>query len=211
VLDGSELPAQIRDGRYVVVSGRKGPYLRGRGFMWIDMQDGIALGAFYFHPTNGEPTPTVTIFSNQVKEDSLKMSQLPRAFAQELTLWSAESGVPPVTTRYFIGGLNKRILLEHDEAYCAPVNGVASADDCEQMNSDAADIDLNAAYYLEQTNYATNATAWMITGPDQVAWIQTRDNACGNGPDWLPCRIRMTREHVHVIVHRHTVGQLPHK
>lgn len=211
VIDSSDLPVRIRNGRYVVVSGRNGPYLKGRGLMWIDMQDGIAQGAFYFHPTNGEPTPTVTIFSNQVKEDSLKMSQLPPAFARELSLWSAESGVPLVTTRYFIGGLNKKILLEHDEDYCAPITGAASAEDCEQMNADAADIDLNAAYYLEQTNYATNATAWMIVGPDQVAWTQTRDTTCGNGPDWLPCRIRMTREHVHVIIHRHTVAQLPHK
>jgi hypothetical protein len=34
----------------------------------------------------------------------------------------------------------------------------------QQINADAADIDLNAAYYVEQTHHATNATAWMITG-----------------------------------------------
>jgi len=62
VLTGSPQPVQIRDGRYVIVSSRSGPYLKGRGFIWIDMQDGIALAAFYFHPTNGEPTPTVTVF-----------------------------------------------------------------------------------------------------------------------------------------------------
>ena len=95
VLTGSPLPVQIHDKRYVMVSGRNGPYLRGRGFMWIDTQDGIALGGFYFHPTNGEPTPTVTIFSKQVREESLKMTQLPAAFAVDLSRWSAESGVPP--------------------------------------------------------------------------------------------------------------------
>jgi hypothetical protein len=71
VLKGSPVPVRLREGRYVTISGRNGPYLMGRGFLWFDLQDGIVLGGFYFHPTNGEPTPTVTIFSRQVKEESL--------------------------------------------------------------------------------------------------------------------------------------------
>jgi hypothetical protein len=202
VLTGSPLPVQIRDGRYVMVSGRSGPYLSGRGFMWIDRQDGIALGGFYFHPTNGEPTPTVTIFSKQVKERFLRMSQLPTAFAQDLSQWSTDSRVPPVTTRYFITGSNEKILLEHDEDHCAFVDDTAAPpkDGCEQMNADAADIDLNAAYYLEQTNHATNATAWMIVGQDQLAWTQVRFDTCRVGPDPLQCHIRLTRERTHVII-----------
>jgi uncharacterized protein YecT (DUF1311 family) len=213
VLTGSPLPVQIHDKRYVMVSGRSGPYLRGRGFMWIDTQDGVALGGFYFHPTNGEPTPTVTIFSKQVKEESLKMSQLPAAFAVDLARWSADSGISPVTTRYFIGGVDRKILLEHDEDFCSPADGTTAPADCEQMNANAADIDLDAAYYLEQTDHATNATAWMINGPDQVAWIQVRDDTCRVGPDRLRCRIRVTRERTHVIINRnrHSVAQLPHK
>jgi len=213
VLTASQLPVQIRDGRYAMVSSNSGPYLKGRGFVWIDMQDGIALAAFYFRPTNGEPTPTVTVFSRQVKEESLRMSQLPPAFAEALSQWSGDSGVPPVTTRYFIGGSNKKILLEHDEDYCAPTNaaGASAPDDCEQMNADAADIDLTAAYYLDQTNHATNATAWMIVGEDQVAWIQLRDNTCRIGPDRLRCRIRMTRERTRVILGQHPAQHSPHK
>jgi uncharacterized protein YecT (DUF1311 family) len=213
VFKGSTSPVQIRDGRYVLVSGQSGPYLAGRGFMWIDIQDGIALGGFYFHPTNGEPTPTVAVFSKQIKENSLKMSQLPPAFAEDLSQWSQESRVPPITTRYFLTGTNERILLEHDEDYCAPVGGSAipSEGDCEQMNADAADIDMNAAYYLEQTHYATNATAWMIVGEEQVAWIRVRDDTCRIGPDPLRCHIRMTREHTHVIVNRHPGPHPPHK
>jgi len=205
VLNGSPLPVQIRDGRYVVVSGRSGPYLAGRGFIWIDLQDGIALGGFYFHPTNGEPTPTVNIFSKQVQEEPLKMSQLPPAFAEDLSQWSAESRVPPITTRYFITGSNRKILLEHDEDYCGPVAsmGPRPESDCQQRNADAADIDMNAAYYLEQTNHATNATAWMITGEDQVAWLRVRENTCGIGPFPLICRIRITRERTRVIIWRH--------
>ena len=45
------------------------------------------------------------------------------------------------------------------------------------MMADAADIDETAAYYLNQVDCATNATAWMIGG-DQVARVQVRDNSC---------------------------------
>jgi len=60
---------------------------------------------------------------------------------------------------------------------------------------------MNAASYLEQTHHVTNATAWMITGDDQVAWIQVRDTTCGGVLDPLGCHIRMTRERTHVILH----------
>jgi hypothetical protein len=213
VLNGSPQPVRIRDGRYFLVSGRSGPYLAGRGFIWMDMQDGIALGGFYFHPTNGEPTPTVNVFSTQVKQEPLGMSQLPPAFAQDLSQWSEESRVPPVTTRYFITGSNRKILLEHDEDYCLPVAGETAPpeNDCVQMNADSAELDMNAAYYLEQTNHATNATAWMITGEDQVVWLQVRARTCGFGPDLLRCRIRMTRERTRVIIRRPPIVHRPHR
>ena len=208
VLNGSSQPVELRDGRYLLVSGHSGPYLLGRGFVWFDLKDGIALGGFYFHPTNGEPTPAVNIFSRQVKEEYLTLGQLPPAFAEDLSQWSAESRVPPVTTRYFITGQNKKILLEHDENYCNG-SGTHSETNCEQMNADAADIDMNAAYYLEQTNHATNATAWMITGEDQVAWLRVRDNTCRIGFDPLRCHIRITRERVHIIIRRRPVVHIP--
>jgi uncharacterized protein YecT (DUF1311 family) len=160
------------------------------------------LAGFYFHPTNGEPTPTVTILSKQVKEESLSMSQMPPAFADDLRTWSAKSSIARITTRYFITGDKKKILLEHDEDFCvAPPNAVPPPFDlCQQMNADAAEIDMNAAYYLDQTNHATNATAWMIMGQDQIAWIQVRESTCRVGPDPLRCRIRMTRERTRVFL-----------
>ena len=212
VLDGSTVPVQILDSRYLIVSGHSGPYLSGKGLVWIDLQEGIVLGGFYFHPTNGEPTPTVTVFSNQVKEKALLMSQLPPAFSEDLRQWSQDSKIPPVTTRYFITANKEKILLEHDEDYCAPTDSTLAhpAEVCQQMAADAADIDLNAAYYLEQTNHATNATAWMIVGAEQVAWYQVRDNTCGFGSAALGCHIRLTREHTHIIVRRpHPVPRPP--
>jgi hypothetical protein len=204
VLKYSPLPVEIRSGRYAIITGTHGPYLGGCGFLWIDMQEGITLGGFFFHPTNGEPTPTVTIFSRQVKEDTIALSQLPPEFAAVLRGWSADAHVPPVTTRYFITGTNKRILLEHDEDFCLPVDGNPGPplSVCDAMNAEAADIDLTAAYYLDQVHYSPNATAWMIVGTEQVSWIRVRDDTCRIGPEPLRCRIRMTHERTHLIIHR---------
>ncbi len=195
---------QIRDNRYMLLSSRSGPYLAGKGFIWIDMQDGIGLGGFYFHPTNGEPTPSLNVFSRQVKEETLSLRQLPPAFVDDLVQWSTASRVPPVLTSYFLTGSNKKILLEHDEDYCTLADGSQAAADshCEEMDADAADLDMNAASYLDQTHHATNATAWMITNPDQVAWLQVRATTCGPGPNQVACRIRMTRERTRVIMGR---------
>jgi hypothetical protein len=76
------------------------------------------------------------------------------------------------------------------------------------MNADAADFDMDAANYLEQTHHATNATAWMITGEDQKVWLRVRVNTCG---DLLPCRIRLTRERVRIISRRPPVVHRAHK
>ena len=203
VISGSRDPVRLREGRYLMLSGELGPYLGGRAFLWIDLQDGVGVGAFYFHPTNGEPTPTVAVFSRQIRTELLALSDLPPAFAQDLGEWSVHSSVPEVTTRYFLTGTNKRVLLEHDEDFCSLGDGrfAPSGSGCEQLNADAADVDETAAYYLAQVHYATNATAWMI-GSDQIAWVQLRSNTCSGIADPLGCRIRVTREHTHAIIHR---------
>jgi uncharacterized protein YecT (DUF1311 family) len=201
VLDGPPLPVDIRDGRYVMVASHGGPYLRGKGFMWFDIREGIALGGFFFRPTNGEPTPTLTIFSRQLKVDTLAMSQLPPEFAEDLAQWASVTGVPAVSPRYFIPDNGKKYVLLHDEDYCAAPQGgpAADPDACEQMNFDAAAADLNAADFMAQTGHLANATAWMLN-PEQVAWIGVRDRTCGGV---LGCRIRMTRERTRVIIGQH--------
>jgi len=199
-LTDSNEAVQVRDGRYVMLSGRSDlfPGLQGKGFLWIDMQDGLLLGGFYFHPTNGEPTPSMTVFSNQLLVDALSMAELPPEFFTDFIQWTSDERISPVTTRYFIGGLDKRILLEHDEDFCSAAVGPMGSD-CLQMTADAADVDMNTAYYLEQVHYATNATAWMIVGSDETAFIRFRDNRCRGVVDPLGCRIRVTREQVHTI------------
>jgi len=217
VLSGSPMPVRVTEGRYVTLEGRASLYpgLSGKGFVWVDMQEGVVLGAFYFHPSNGEPTPSVTVFSKMIAEDAITMGELPPAFEDELIEWQQSAGVPMVTTRYFIGDTREKILLEHDEDYCAPIAGAPATDapppaGCEQMDADAADLDMNAAYYLEQTHHATNATAWMITEQDQIAFVDIRERSCRTGPDPLGCRVRLTHEHIGVIVHRPAPHPEPH-
>ena len=164
VLSASPLPVEIREGRYMMLSTQSE---RGaaRGFLWIDLQKGIALGGIFFHPSNGEPTPTLTLFSKQVNENSLEMSQLPSAFAQDLSQWAALAGLPPVTTRYFINASNKKIVLAHDEDLCKNTDGrsVPSAEACKEMHEYAADVDMKAADFLHRTDYASNATMRLIS------------------------------------------------
>jgi uncharacterized protein YecT (DUF1311 family) len=103
-----------------------------------------------------------------------------------------------VVTRYFIPDNGKKYVLVHDEDYCDhPANAPAPPQDqCQALNADAADTDVNAAYFMKETHNQANATAWML-GPDQVAWIGVRDRTCGVG---LACRIRVTRQRTRVLI-----------
>ena len=207
VMSGSPIPVRVIGGRYVMLQGKASLYpgLSGKGMMWVDTQDGVVLGAFYFHPSNGEPTPSVTVFSKQIAEDAITMGELPPEFEEALMGWSQSQGVPMVTTRYFIGDTHEKILLEHDEDFCsAGPNGRPMGnpgDDCLEMNVKAADLDEGAAYFLDQTHYATNATAYML-GPDQVEFLRVRERTCGNVVDPLACQIRVSRERTRVILKR---------
>jgi uncharacterized protein YecT (DUF1311 family) len=199
LLDGAPLPIDIRDGRYAMIASHGGPYLSGKGFLWFDMKDGVTLGGVYFHPVNGEPTPTLAIFSRQLKDTALSMSQLPAAFQQDLAQWILVADPRWVSTRYFIPENGMKYVLLHDEDYCAQPVGTppVSPDKCERLNAAAADADMNAAYFMAQTHNAANATAWML-GPDQVAWIGLRERTCG--ADWFACRIRVTRQRTRVLL-----------
>jgi hypothetical protein len=210
VLSGSPMPVRVVGDRYVTLEGRASLYpgLAGKGFVWVDMQDGLVLGGFYFHPSNGEPTPSVTVFSQQIGEEAITLGELPPEFADELREWSQRAGVPLVTTRYFIGDTHEKILLEHDEDFCsAGANGRPLGnlgDDCLEMNVNAADLDEGAAYFLDQVHYATNATAYML-GPDQIEFLRVRERTCGSVVDPMACRIRVSRERTRVILKRSPV------
>lgn len=199
VLDGKPLPVDVREGRYVLVTSSGGPYLRGRGFVWFDMQEGIGIGAVFFHPTNGEPTPTLAVFSRQWNTDALAWSQLPPVFRGAVAEWSQRSFVPMIPVTYFIPENGKKYPLIHDLDYCG-AGSVYGADPnrCQQLDADAADADMNAAYFMQETHNAANATAWML-GPDQVAWVGMRTSVCGVA---LACRIRLTRVRTRVLMRR---------
>ena len=202
VLKDQPLPVDVREGRYVMVASRGGAYLRGRGFLWFDMQRGIAMGGFFFQPVNGEPTPTLTFFSRLLKEEALTSSQLPLPLLQDEGQWASIAEVPPISPRYFIPENGRKFALIHDEDFCGGPQGEAPAPDaaCLKMNADAADADMNAAYFMAQTRNAANATAWMLD-PEQIAWIGLRDRSCG-GLNNLGCRIQFTRQRTRIILRR---------
>lgn len=198
MLDSTGLPVEIHDGRFVTIGSHGGTYLSGRGFLWFDMQEGIGLGGVYFHPVNGEPTPTLAIFSRQLKDTDLGISQLPPEFQQDMERWSEIANLPPVTVRYLVPENGKKYVLLHDEDYCGVPPGAPPppADICQQMNADAADADMNGAYFMKESGNAANATAWRLA-PEQVAWIGIRNSTCGVG---LACRIAITRRRTRAIL-----------
>jgi hypothetical protein len=201
VLDTEPLPVDIRDGRYAMIGTHGGGFHGGRGFMWFDMKEGIGLGGMYFHPGNGEPTPTLAIFSRQLKDTALSISQLPPAFVEDLSQWALVVGLPAITTRYFIPGNGRKYVLAHDEDYCSHPGDAPPPDEerCEKMNADAAGIDLDAADFMAKTGNAPDATAWML-GPWQVDFIATLNRSCGVGPNQWQCRARLTRQRVRVVL-----------
>jgi uncharacterized protein YecT (DUF1311 family) len=200
VLDNDPLPVTVRDGRFVMVATAGGPdaHMSGRGFLWFDIQEGIGLGGIYFHPTNGEPTPTLAIFSRQLTDTSLTMGQLPPDFFADFAQWASLARVHPVSPRYFIPANGKKYVLIHDEDYCWHPDGTPGPDpdECQQKNADAADADMTAAYFMQETGNASDATAYMLD-PEQVAWIGIRERTCGAG---LACRIRVTRQRTRVLL-----------
>jgi uncharacterized protein YecT (DUF1311 family) len=199
-LSGPSLPVDVREGRYVMIAANTNAFKGGKGFVWFDIQAGIGIGGVFFRPTNGEPTPTLAIYSRQIKATDLGISQLPEAFAQDLAQWSLVTGMRSVTVRYFIPDNGRKYVLLHDEDYCAhPEVAPAQPDGgCEQLNADAADADMDAAYFMQETGNLANATAWML-GPEQVAWIGVRIRTCGGV---LGCQIRMTRARTRVLIGR---------
>jgi uncharacterized protein YecT (DUF1311 family) len=197
-LGGPPLPVNVRDGRYVMAAANTNAFKGGKGFVWFDLQAGIGVGGVYFHPTNGEPTPTLAIYSRQIKATDLGISQFPEAFAQDLAQWSLVTGMRPVTVRYFIPDNGRKYVLLHDEDYCAhpEIAPARPSGGCEQLNADAADADMNGAYFMQETGNLANATAFML-GPDQVAWISFRTRTCGAG---LACEIRVTRQRTRALI-----------
>ncbi len=198
MFDGTPFPVQIREGRYVTVGSHGGTYLSGRGMLWFDMQEGIGLGGVYFHPVNGEPTPTLAVFSRQLKQTELGSSQLPVPFQQDLEHWSAMANLPTITVRYLVPETGRKYVLVHDEDYGgqAPGQPPPPPDICQEMNADAADADMNGAYFMKESGNAANATAWRLM-PDQMAWIGVRDRTCGAG---LACRITITRRRTRALL-----------
>ena len=165
MLGASPSPVVLRDGRYVIVTGRRDPGGRGRAFLWVDMQQGIALGGIFFYPSNGEPSPTLTLFSSQISRDSVHIAQFPSAFLNDLAQWSKEAAIPPLTTRYFISASSEKTVLAHEEVCRPPLDVDPAAQNCVQQKMEAAAIDREAGAFLANVHYASNGTQRMVGDP----------------------------------------------
>lgn len=170
MLRTSEAPVQIRDDRYVMVTGGRTPESggRGRAFLWVDMQQGTAIGGIFFYPSNGEPSPTLTLFSSQVGADSIHVKQLPPAFLEDFSRWTLDAAVPVSTARYFINASNKKSVLPHDEDTCPMAPTSPGGESCTQQKVEAASMDRQAGEFLARVHYASNGTAHTLSDPFQM-------------------------------------------
>jgi hypothetical protein len=197
-LGNHPMPITVRDGRYVMVgSAGTDDQHYAHGFLWFDIQTGIGLGGIYFHPTNGEPTPTLTIYSKQLTDTDLSMAQLPPEFYQDFVQWAAKAGVAEISPRYFIPANKKKYALLHDEDYCAHPANTPLLGGCQELSVAAAEADLIAAYFMHFAHNASDATSFELDF-DQLDWLAVRERTCA-GPNGAACRIQITRQRTAVL------------
>lgn len=202
VIRGPAEPIAMRDGRYIMMSACQVPACSSaRALLWIDTSARLAIGALEFTPSNGEPTPTQTLFSNQILDVITEPSQLPDAFIADLREWSKASKLRAPMARYFINGRGFKTAVPHDDDNCAGGNRSAlPLSLCAGMNVAAADQDVQAAFYLLVNGY-TNGPVRTELQADQDKWRRDRQTACGMGVtlDALACQLKYTRDRVHAL------------
>ncbi|HEY6357721.1 MAG TPA: hypothetical protein VIX35_05730, partial [Vicinamibacterales bacterium] len=156
ILRGAGEPVTIRANRFAMLSACDTPTCTGaRAFVWVDTEHGVEIGGIEFEPSNGEPTPTLTLFSKQVLDPVTKRVQLPADFIEDLATWTRVSRRRATPARYFINGQGVKTVLAHDEDNCHGADQSSlAATLCRSLNVDAAEQDLAAAYYLLSNSFA---------------------------------------------------------
>jgi uncharacterized protein YecT (DUF1311 family) len=190
----------MRANRFAMLSACDAPACTGaRAFVWVDTDRGVEFGGIEFAPSNGEPTPTLTLFSKQVVDPVTKRIQLPADFVEDLGTWTRASRRRTTPARYFINGQGLKTVVVHDENNCTGADRSSlAATLCSSMNLDAADQDLAAAYYLLYNSFANGTTMRSAVKADEDKWVLDRKTACGlanDGPA-LACRLKAASERV---------------
>jgi hypothetical protein len=202
MLNGPSFAVELRDGlpkdaagRYLMISAKRSARGIGQSFYWFDLQQGVTFGGIFFNPTNGEPTPTLTIFSNQIGDRVTKASQLPAAFLQDLESWRTARNVPPMTVRYFINASGRKLVLMHDGEACSPASGSLAGDpsECQAMNEATSESDMQASLYLLRIHYAEGSPARKELEAAQNQWEASELDGCEGKPDRLECRAELMR------------------
>lgn len=206
ILRGLPDPITVRANRFVMLSACSPTCTNGRAFLWIDTQQGVAIAGIDFAPTNGEPTPTLTLISKQVLEPVTKRVQLPPDFVEDLATWTRASRHRGVAARYFMNGSGLKTVVPHDEDNCHGADRSAlAATLCGAMNGDAADQDLAAAYYLLTNDFKPDSPMRAALTTDEDKWVAERRTTCGPGTDGpaLACRLKLTTERVAALTDLH--------
>jgi uncharacterized protein YecT (DUF1311 family) len=206
IMRGPAQPIQVRDGRYTVLAACQSASCAGaRAFLWVDTGGALAIGAIQFNPSNGEPTPTQTIFASQVQDPITSMSQLPSAFVQDLARWTSAGRTTPPMARYFVNGKGVKTPVPHEEDACLATDARSSQLPiglCAPMNLANAEQDLAAALYLLNASFAEGTKSRADLKAEQGAWVKARDSSCGAAAtlEEIACRVTYTRERTKAVI-----------
>jgi uncharacterized protein YecT (DUF1311 family) len=216
VLRGASQPIIIRADRYVMLAACQSPTCSSaRAFLWVDTQQGLAIGGLEFNPSNGEPTPSQTLFAKQLLDPITRLDRLPPAFVEDLGQWSKGARLRTPMARYFVNGQGLKTVVPHDEDNCQGGDRSSlTLTLCGSMNLDAAEKDMQAAYYVLLSSFAEGTTMRGALKADQDKWIQDRQTSCGTASDsvTLACRLKSTRDRVQslIAVYIKPFGKTPH-
>jgi uncharacterized protein YecT (DUF1311 family) len=202
IIRGAAQPIGVRDGRYMTLAACVSPNCVGaRAMLWIDIDGGLSIGAIDFNPSNGEPTPTETLFSTQILDPVTDAPQLPATFLTDLAVWSHASRTRAPVARYFINGRGLKTVVPHNEDSCASERAMLPPSLCAAMNAETADQDMQAAFYLLVNSYANGTPSRTAAEADQGKWLRDRQAACGAGANTeaLACRRTYARDRVRAL------------
>lgn len=200
ILHGPAFPVQLRDGRYLMISAERSARGGGESFYWFDLQRGMTFGGVFFRPSNGEPTPSLTVFSGQVADRITSDTQLPRDFLRDLETWRTARNVPAVVVRYFVNGLAWKAPLLHESDACAAAGAGTASAECQAVDEQAAELDMQAALYLLRSRYAEGTPAATQLDAAQAQWQTSLETACAGKADAPACRAQMARQRAQDLV-----------
>lgn len=198
VMHGPPYPvASFGGGSRLILSAQRGHGGRGRAFLWMDLTTGQAIGGLFLYFRDGQPSPALSLFSNQLQAPVTQLSQLPPHFAEDYASFRPSLRIPTSAATYFIASGGETSVLLHTPAPCAQGDAI-----CEAENTDAADSDVQVALWFAGQRLG-GADAIAALHQQENDWEASRRTACAQPPSGetvAACKLRMAQARVKALM-----------